>query len=551
MKKLLLAAVLFMCSFTCLTAQNKLEDVTMIYGEELPNDKYKIIKIIGEANNKIYALGLKGKDKYALKIFESGSMKQISLKSIELPDMKGKDVDFEEIFLINGKLYAIGSVYDRKSKIFNLVGSPLSEDGVLTKDGTVLFKAEVEKKNRRGGFYFQLSNDETTLLVMHASEFLREDAVKYEVKLFDDNLNTLFENAEKVSFDDKKKRDFQFVISDFSVNYNNDVFLVINESYRDSKKKEKIERFEIHAFKKNNNYAKEVINLNLKGKEIINCKMITTLQDEIKLVGFYSSVRKSGRANKELKGVYNATVNANTNTASEVKFNEFDYETKVKLIGERRARKGKDVKPLYRIHTIIEKEDGGLIVLSEYQMYSITSSGVGPLAVNSITYIRNEIIVTSLKPDGSLDWSNVVPKEQAASVSTLSLFLGGGYGGGNFVVGMAVAIPLAQMGQGPEYLGAIPIYKEGELNILINDHKKNKGITDIDEIRSMGNYNKAVPSLFIFDSSGNITRKDPEEAVKKGLVIRPGVYYRKTAREYIVYSSRKKEDKLGRMILEN
>ena len=56
------------------------------------------------------------------------------------------------------------------------------------------------------------------LLVMHTSLFSKEDAVKYEVKLFDDKMGTLFSNTEKVKFDDSKK-DYEFTISDFEVNF--------------------------------------------------------------------------------------------------------------------------------------------------------------------------------------------------------------------------------------------------------------------------------------------------------------------------------------------
>ena len=280
--------------------------------------------------------------------------------------------------------------------------------------------------------------------------------------------------------------------------------------------------------------------------------MLATAKNTLKIVGFYSSVRENGKANYDLKGVYNATINLVNNSYDDVQFNEFDYPTKVKLIGERRAKKGKDVKPLYSIHSIIEKNDGGLIVLSEYQMvYVGQSSGIGPLAFTPVTYVKNEIIVTCLKPDGSLEWSNVLPKEQSAAITTMSFSFGAVGGKGNFAVGVAMQIPLAELGKGPEYLGAIPIYRNNQLNILINDNVKNKGITDIEEIKSLGNYNNAIPSLFIFDTNGNITRKDPEEAIKNELVLRPGVYYRKTDKEYIIYASRKKKDKLGRMILED
>ncbi|AWM13204.1 hypothetical protein NHF50_04895 [Flavobacterium sp. NRK F10] len=531
--------------------QNKIDKINLTYGEELPDDGKKIVKIVGETANKIYALAIKGKDQFFIKTFDSASMKILSSNEIVIPTMSDKDVDFEEIFMLNGKLYVIGSVYNRKEKIFNLTATQVSEKGILDKNSTVLFDAEVAKKSKRGDFYFKLSPDDSTLLIMHTSEFPKEDAIKYDVKLFDENLKMLFSNVEKVNFDDSKK-DYEFTISDFEVNFQNDAFLVINESYRDSKKKEQIEKFEIHTFKAQDNYAKEVVKIDIKDKEIINCSLLSTNKNTLKVVGFYSSVRDNGKANKELKGVYNGTINLATNQVESVKFNEFDYETKVKLIGERRAKKGKDVKPLYNITTIIEKNDGGLIVLSEYQLVVVgRSSGIGPLALTPITYTKNEIIVTSLKPDGSLDWSNVIPKEQQASVSVMSIGLGVSSSSGSFTVGGSIQIPIAQMGKGPEYLGAIPIYKNGVLNVLINDNVKNKGITDIEEIKSLGNYNKAVPALFVFDDNGNISRKDPEEVIKNELVLRPGVYYRKSAKEFIVYSSRKKKDKLGRMILED
>ena len=551
MKKKITLLLLFIIFCVSGKAQNKIDKLNIIYGAELADDQQKIVKIIGESANKIYALALKGKDEYFIKIFESKSMKLLSSNFISIPQTTDKEVDFEEIFLLNERLYAIGSVYDKKDKTFNLLGAEISEKGILSSKSTNLFNSVVAKKSLRGDFYFKQSPDENTLLVMHTSAFPKEDAVKYELKLFDDKLSNTFSSEEKVIFDDNKK-DFDFDIADFELNFQNDVFIVINESYRDSKKKEHIDKFQIHVFKKANNYKKEVIDINIKGKEIINCKMLSTNKNTLQLVGFYSSVRDNGKGNKELKGVYNATINLATNVNDNLKFNEFDYETKVKLLGERKAKKGKDVKPLYNITTIIEKNDGGLILLSEFQfIYVGASQGIGPFALTPVTYTKNEIIVTCLKPDGSLDWSNVVAKEQAATVTTLSFVFGMGGGNGNFSVGVAMAIPFAQLGKGPEYLGAIPIYKNGVLNIIFNDNVKNKGITDIEEIKSLGNYNKAVPTLFIFDEKGKITRKDPEEVIKNELVIRPGIYYRKNQTEYLIYSSRKKQDKLGRIILED
>ena len=541
----------FIFASITLQAQNKIDKIDITYGEEIADDKGKIVKIIGEANNKIYTLILKGKEDYFLKIFDSKAMKQISFNQLVFPSVNDKELDFEEIVLLNDKIYAIGSVFHRKEKKFTLVGIEISEKGTLSNNMTTLFESTVANKSDRGGFYFKSSPDNKMLLVMHTALFEKEDAMKYEIKFFDESLKEVFSTEDKITYDDNKK-DYQFTISDFELNNNDDIFLVVNEGYRDKKKKEKVEKIELHLFKRLNNYKKEVVKLDIIDKEIINCKMLATSKNTLKLTGFYSSVRDNGKANRELKGVYNITVDLATNATDNIKFNEFDYATKVKLLGERRAKNGKDVKPLYNIHTIIERNDGGIIVLSEYQMIYIgAKSGIGPLGIQPITYTMNEMIVTSMKPDGSLDWSNVVAKEQSASVTVASFNFFAGSSSGSFNVALGLSIPLAVMGRGPEYLSAIPIYRNGQLNILFNDNVKNKGITDIEKIKSLGNYNNAVPTLFIFDDKGAITRKDPEEVIKNELVLRPGVYNRKSDNEFLIYASRKSKDKLGRMILKD
>lgn len=551
MRKIILI-FMFLSTGMSLFAQYNFENISISYGEEIPDPKNKIVKIIGEANGKVYTLAVKGDD-FTIKIFSSDEMKFVSENIIVIPQVQDREVDFEEIYLLNGRLYVIGSVYEKKEKIFRLVGTEVSEKGILSKDNNILFQAEVAKKSLRGDFYYKVSPDNGALLIMHTSFFPKDESVKYEIKFFDDTLGELFSYSEKVLFDDSKK-DYQFLIADFEVNYQDDVFLIINESYRDSKKKEKNERFELHAFKRANDYKKEVINIALKDKEIINCSGFSTNKNTLHLVGFYSSVRESGRANKELKGVYSVAINTDTNVADKINFNEFDHATKVKILGERKANKGKDLKPLYSINTLIEKNDGGVIILSEYSLviYGETSGvsafGVG-VGFTPVTYIKNEVIITSLKPDGSLEWSNVVPKDQKAATTTMSVGLAAAASSNGFSVGVAIEIPVAQMGKGPEYLGYIPIYRDNKLNIIFNDNESNKGVTDMDKIKSLGNYNNALPTLFVYDEKGNVTRKDPAEAKDNELVIRPGVYHRKSDNEILIYASRKKQNKLGRLFI--
>ena len=94
-RNLLLLVTMFICCSSF--SQYKIENISMSYGEEITEEKGKIIKIIGETNNKIYALGLKGKDKYFLKIFNSSDMKLISNNPIVLPELKELETKICEI----------------------------------------------------------------------------------------------------------------------------------------------------------------------------------------------------------------------------------------------------------------------------------------------------------------------------------------------------------------------------------------------------------------------------------------------------------------------
>lgn len=532
--------------FTLLTfSQIQVGDFTINHGAEIEDNSLKIVRIAGEVNGKIYALANK-KDNYFIKVFKSSDMSIISTNEIDLSSFKDRSIDFEEIALIGSKVHVFGSVYDKKDKMAHLFGVEVLEDGKLANEQVKIFSTKVTKKRERGAFYFKDSPTGDRFLIMHAALFDKDEVIQYEIKLLDENLDMAMSHIEKVPFEDR--RDLEFTIADFDVSVNDDVFLVVNESFRDKKTKTNNEKFEVHAFKKSNGYTKEVIDIKFTDKEIINCEMLANKEGKLQLVGFYSSVRKNGKANKELKGIYAAAVDVASNNLDRLNFNEFDYDTKVKLIGERRAKKGKDVKPLYVTHSLIEKNDGGLILLSEYQLIvQGRASGIGPLAFTPITFINNEIIVTSLNPDGTVAWSNVIPKKQKAAYTTMSLGIFGFSNQGNFSVSAGIMVPLTVMGKGPEYLSAMPVYHNDKLTVIFNDNPKNYGVTDIEEIKWLGNYNKALPAAITFNNDGSFTRLDQENAEKYQLVLRPRVYYRNSPSEYIIYSSRKSEDKLGRM----
>ena len=546
MKKLIL--ILAGLFFVNISAQ-KIGPLSITSGEEIEDNSQKIVKIAGVSNGKIYTLAYQKKEVF-IKVF-SQDMKLLSSNIIESEKFQSKEkkILFEDIVILEGNVYVLGSIFDKKEKELVLYAFSVNEDGTLNSDKKKLIAASVKKRREKGAFYFKISPNEDKLLILYATLFEKEDLIKYELRLIDKNLKTLFSQIEEVPFNDR--RGLEFTISDFDLNIYDDVFLVINESYRDKKEKKNIEKFYLHSYKNAKNYKKEVLNIDLTDKEIMNCELLPTNKGIVHLAGLYSSVKKSGKANWKLKGAYSASVNSDSNSLNKITFTPFNFDTKVKLIGEKRAKKDKDVLPFYFTHSLIEKDDGGIILLSEYlQIRQGRSSGIGPISFTPITFTNNEIIVTSFNPDGTVKWTNVVPKKQIASYTILSLNIFGFAGGSNFTVGAGFSIALSTLGKGPEYLSAIPIYEGNGLTVIYNDNPKNNGNTDMDGIRRMTRYNESIPVILTFDEDGNISRVDQEEYIKEQLIIRPRVYYRKAPNEYIIYSSKRKSDKLGILKLE-
>lgn len=547
MKKLLFTLLITVISFQA-QAQMQVGNVTLDFGPKITAKKGDVTYIAGEKNNVVYTLA-RQKKMFYVQTFESGSNKFLKSKQIKFDKINGGKVTIEDLAIIDGEVFLFGSYYDKKAKKSVFAAYSIDEKLVLGKPKTVL-AVDVPKRSQKGGaFFFEPSYDGVNYLVMHVGIFERDEKLRYEIALLDKTLAAVHNEAVDLQFKDRK--DLEFSLDDFEVNDKGDIFVVISDSYRNKAKKTTETNLTVHAYYASKGYAKEDIDIDLKGKKVLNCNVINTADGRLQLIGFYSNLRKSGRADWRLEGIFDVAVETSDNSVVKETFNEFSVETKTKLIGERRAKKGKDLKPFYRITHLIERENGGVIVLSEwYTTYVGNTSGIGPLAFTPITYSTNEIIVTALNQDGTMDWSNVVPKEQQVTVTQFSIGLAGGMTNGSVSVGVGVLFPLAILGEGPEYLSSVALYENGKLSLLVNDDPKNIGTTDIDDVKKVRNIKKMIPVIFTFDdSTGDMERIDPTDYEKNQLVVRPSVTYQKGAGKYLIYGSNKEGSHLGTLTI--
>ena len=538
-----LVCLLFNISF----AQLEVGNVSLDFGETITNKDGSVIHIAGIIDNTIYALANKDK-KYFLQSFDNSTKTFKKSIPLKFDKINGNKVQIEDVTVVEDKAYVMASYYDKKAKKNNFIAKEISSDLKLGKFMTLL-SVPVKNKKNRGVFVFDRSYDDVNYFVAHVGIIEKEEKLTYSFVLLDKQLHIVHEDDYVNTFQDRK--DLAFDFSDFVINEHGDLFITTTESYRDKKAKTTYNNITLHSYIANKGYAKAELKVNLEGKRALNCNLVETKDNSLHMIGFYSDLKKSGRAKASLEGIFDITANYQNNSVIKETFNDFTDDVKAKLIGERRTKKGKDLAPFYRNTHLIEKEDGGIFVLSEYYLTVVgSSSGIGPLAFTPITYNANEIIVTSLKPDGSLQWSNVVPKEQRVTVQQLSIGFFGFGSNGNMTVSASIMFPLTVLGRGPEYLSSLPLYNNGKLTVIVNDDPKNIGTTDIDDVKKVRNVNKMIPVAFIFDeNTGEMERVDPTDFEKRQIVVQPVTNFRLSKSQAIIYGSNRKGARLGTLNL--
>ncbi|WP_397364245.1 hypothetical protein [Olleya sp. R77988] len=529
---------------TSLFAQLKVGNIGLNFGESIPSKDGDVVKIAGELNNTIYTLA-RNKKKFFLQTFDASSKEFKTSSLLKFDKINGKKLQIEDLAIVGEKVFLMVSYFDKKTKKYNFLAKEIKGNKIVKTTNVLSVPAESNRK--KGTFVFTTSYDDFNYLVSHVGLNSRKEELSYSVVLLDDNLTKVLTDTYETVFEEKNRQLFDF--SDVQVNEHGDVLIATTESFRDKKKKTNINNITIHSYLAKDNYKKQVTKITLSGKRALNCSLLETKDNTLHAIGFYSALKKSGKAEYTVEGIYDVSFNYNTGEVFKKTFNDFTIDVKTKLIGERRAKKGKDLKPFYQNIAFVERDNGGVIVMSEFKLvYVGRSAGIGPLSITPITYNTNEIIVTALNKDGTLDWSNVIPKEQQVTVSELGFTLSFGGSSGGVSVSAGVYFPLALLGSGPEYLSAIPIYKDGQLTVIVNDDPKNIGITDIDDVKKVRNVNKMIPVAFTFnEQTGELTRTDPTDFEKKQIVLRPSTHFRKSEDTFIIYGGNKKGDALGEL----
>lgn len=421
-------------------AQSELEKTYMQWGKELkePTGSY-IAKIISTSPQGFYALRLKSagalnKEQVFIEKYDS----KMSLRRSEKLDLsyKNKDRDFEDLVMIGGQLYLLSSFNNEVKKKNYLFLQQINKKTLrLAKDFEMIGETESKDKFREGTFDLIHSQDTSKILIYNQLLYKKNEPERFAFRIFDKQFNELWSRNVVLPYGDD-----QFQVEEYQVDKAGNVYLlgvIYDDKSRFRRQGKPTYRYSILAYTKDGEDAEEY-------KIDIDDKFITDLTfkvaDDGNLVctGFYSE-----KGTYSVKGTYFFRLDAKTKQVYNKNLKQFDFEFLTEYMSPAKKEKAKRAEREgderrapelfnYALDELILRSDGGALLIAEqYYVYERFDNN-GPFfggfggarfgrfydpywrnnTTRDIYYNYNDIIIVNIRPNGEIEWTARIPKQQ-------------------------------------------------------------------------------------------------------------------------------------------
>ena len=192
--KVLIAVSLLLSSFTTLLAQSSEYSITL--GPELPYKKRSTLsKIIGDDENGFYTLRrnlLSSKMNvvsYDHKLFERRNTRQRI-------DEDGEGLNYEDVIYFNNNLFLLASAINKEAKKNNLYIQSIDKSTLLLNDDRQLLASldlEKMRKRKAGSFGYDISRDESKLLIYFDLPYKKGEKECFGLRVFDKDEGLVWE----------------------------------------------------------------------------------------------------------------------------------------------------------------------------------------------------------------------------------------------------------------------------------------------------------------------------------------------------------------------
>jgi hypothetical protein len=397
-------------------SQTQSNKVKVFTGKEVKRSpKNKFENIIGSDNNGIYVsrsmLNFFQQRVYTLEHYDR-NLKKTKSEKLDL-HFKDKKMDFEGFIDLNDKIYVFSSFINQAQKKKYVFTQELNKNTLVPQNNlkkVADFQYEKSRIKHSVSFNHEISDDKSKVLAYFDLPQEKRENEKYGLFVYDSDFNMLWEKDVVLPYSSKL-----FEISEFKIDNNGNVF-VLGKLYEKSINDGNY-MFVIISYTENGTLEKKYP-LNLSNVFLTDIQITITDNLEIICAGFYSQ-----NTSRSAKGSFYLRFDPTTNSVKSQSFKEFDFDFITQDLSERdskrktkQADKGKNVEMnnMY-LDDIIMRDDGGAIVIGEsFRTHTTKYASTNGQIQYTTQYIYGNIVIVNINPDGSIAWSQKIPKKQTS-----------------------------------------------------------------------------------------------------------------------------------------
>ncbi len=356
--------------------------------------------------------------RYTDKLNEAGE------RIIEVDD---KNIKFNDLLSVKGKLFLFTSQYDKEEKITNYYCQPINIQ-TLNPEGKIINMGTFEafKKSNQSSVGYEFSKDSSKVLMFGNNAFKKNENEKYFIKVLDNNMQKLWDKTIELPYKDK------FVSVEDQLITNEGKVGVLIKHYDQEVTKEAIKKDgeKVPAYKtkllvydKDNANPAEYL-LDIGNKFVHTLQLADDNVNNLLLFGLYKT-KQTGY----ITGFFTATFDKASTSVTTKNLNQFpDALVEQIKIDKQGSDKEKDpgLSKNFRLASVDEREDGSKdFVLEYYQAIYVPPSsygGTGGYSPGYFIYNFGDIIDINLKADGKTVIGRIPKMQTSRDITYFSTF---------------------------------------------------------------------------------------------------------------------------------
>lgn len=362
------------------------------------------------------------KKKVFIEFYDSEDMARQFTTPINFKDPNdNRQLYFKYGYLYNNQLVLLASYYDKSEDKNILFCSKYNTEGEVQEDWKEVASFEATRSKNAGGYGIRYSPDKKRLLVYADLPYSKKENERYILFCFDASMSLQWKKEIELDIQDKNT-----ALDDYYIDNLGNVHLLAHstpasrkERKQAKKAKEDVKSHYVFTYDFQNDklISQEI---RLENKTVIFTGIRIDTSNNVYVAGFYQdNLKKKAR----LSGVFYARMKSGSNELDALSTREFSKDFIKKIIGEKSAKKGREINTTFQLRNVLTTQDGGIaLVAEEYYVtqHCTTDPKTGARRCTNY-YHYDDIIIVNLNSEGDITWANIIHKGTVTSGTTTYL----------------------------------------------------------------------------------------------------------------------------------